>query len=104
MSKPSTARPSKSVPQQPQSTKKPPKPPGLQKLEARKYDGAPAVRVRAIRLGHNEYSVVEETFAERPTSTKVLAAKVDGSSAMYRCRLRAEELLGPNRLGGTGLE
>ncbi len=69
-----------------------------------KYDGPPATRVRAIRTGHNEYTVVEETFATAPTSTKTLAEKVDGSSAMYRCRLRAEELLGSNRLGGTGLE
>lgn len=68
-----------------------------------KYDGPPAKRVRAIKTGHNEYTVVEETFAVAPTSVVVLKEKSDGSGAMYRCRLWAEEYLGPNRLGGTGL-
>lgn len=64
----------------------------------------PAVRVRAIKTGHNEYTVVEETWATAPTSVKVLKEKSDGASAQYRCRLWLEERLGPNRLGGTGLE
>ena len=68
-----------------------------------KYDGPPAKRVRAVKTGHNEYTVIEETFAGPPTSVKVLKEKSDGSGAQYRCRLWLEEYLGPNRLGGTGL-
>lgn len=90
----------------PSSTRSAPKPlkkpPGLAKLAAK--DVPPVTRVRAVKTGHNEYTVVEETFSGPPATSKVLAEKVDGTSAMYRCRLRAEELLGPNRLGGTGLE
>ena len=44
------------------------------------------------------------TFALPPSSVKVLKEKSDGASAQYRCRLWLEEYLGPNRLGGTGLE
>lgn len=88
------------------STKPPPKlkkPPGLKKLET-KDETPPVTRVRAIKTGHNEYRVVEETFTGPPASTKVLQPKTNGAGAMYWCRLRLEELLGPNRLGGTGLE
>ena len=85
MSKPSTAPPKPSSPKS-------------------DYSGPPATRVRAVKTGHNEYSVVEETFSDAPSSVKVLATKVDNTSAVYRCRLRLEEMLGPNRLGGTGLE
>ena len=85
MPKPSTARPAtKSKPTEA------PKPP-------------PAKRVRAIKTGHNEYSIVEESFEGPPTSTKVLQSKTDGAGAMYWVRLWHEEQLGPNRLGGSGL-
>lgn len=83
MSKPSTAPPPKSAP---------------------KYDGPPVTRVRAIKTAHNEYRVIEETFSGPPSAVKVLQTKTDGSGAVYWCRLRLEQLLGPNRLGGTGLE
>lgn len=85
MSKPSTAR----------TEAKPPEKP---------YDAAPAKRVRAIKTGHNEYTLVEETFASPPTSVRVLKEKSDGGGAVYRCRLWIEEHIGTNRLGGTGLE
>lgn len=103
MSKPSTARPAKSVPPAPISKPKAVPTSAPKKLYG-KYSGPPALRVRAIKTAHNEYTIVEEKFEMAPTSTRVLAERVDGSSAMYRCRLRLEELLGPNRLGGTGLE
>ena len=83
MSKPSTAPPLKPAP---------------------KYDGPPVTRVRAVKTGHNEYQVIEETFTGPPSAVKVIQPKTDGSGAMYWCRLRLEELLGSNRLGGTGLE
>ena len=84
MSKPSTARPA-------QKTEKP-------------YDGPPSVRVRAVKTGHNEYAVVRETFADAPTLVEVLQPKTNGAGAQYWCRLELEKQLGPNRLGGTGLE
>lgn len=90
------------APPPPPKTARPKRPPGLQKLEAQRVP--PVTRVRAIKTGHNEYTVIEETFEGKPSSTKVLQQKTSGDGAMYWCRLRAEELLGPNRLGGTGLE
>lgn len=92
MPKPSTARP---VPAKPSLTK-----PSTKSFP----EGPPAIRVRAIKTGHNEYTVVEETFATAPTAVKVLKEKSDGAGAQYRCRLWLEQHLGPNRLGGTGLE
>lgn len=67
-----------------------------------KYEGPPAVRVRAIRHGHNDVEVIEETFSGPPTSTRSLK-RCDTTSAMYLVRTRNEEWLGPNRFGDSGL-
>ena len=95
MSRPSTPSPRSATPKKPD--------PRIPKRPAA-YDAPPARRVRAIRTGHNEYTVVEETFDGPPSSSVVLKEKSDGAGAQYRCRLWLEQHLGPNRLGGTGLE
>jgi hypothetical protein len=64
---------------------------------------APISRMRAVKVGHNEYDVIVETWDSPPTKTEVVVSKVSGVSAQYRCRLHLEEQMGPNRLGGTGL-
>lgn len=79
------------------STSKKPQP----KPEAPK--STPVSRMRAVKVGHNEYDVITETWDSPPTKTEVVASKVSGVSAQYRCRLFLEEQMGPNRLGGTGL-
>lgn len=69
-----------------------------------KYDGAPVSRTRAVRTGHNEYTVIRDIWDCPPTSSVVEVEKVSRVSAEDRCRLAWEHVLGPNRLGGTGLE
>jgi hypothetical protein len=66
-------------------------------------DTPPITRMRAVKTGHNEYTLLRETWTSPPDATETVVTKVDGVSAQYRCRLHLEEQLGPNRLGGTGL-
>lgn len=70
---------------------------------AAKSDTPPITRMRAVKTGHNEYTLLLETWSSPPDKTETVVAKVDGVSAQYRCRLHLEEQMGPNRLGGTGL-
>lgn len=76
--------------------------PSTAKKEAPKTEVPPAKRMRAVKTAHNTYDVIIETFVT-PSKTEVVAKAVDGVSAQYRCRLFAEEQMGPNRLGGSGL-
>lgn len=73
----------------------PPQPP--------KYAGPVAKRVRAIQNGHNDYTIIEETFAGPPVETKVLKEHCPRISAEDRVRLYNEEWLGTNRFGSSGL-
>lgn len=84
MPKPATARPA-------------PKPP-----EA-KYAAPPVKRIRAIQVGSDNYTLIEETFSGPPTETRVLKEKCFRTSAEDRVRLYLEEKLGHNRFGDSGL-
>lgn len=79
----------------------------MPKTEARKsetkYAGPPAKRVRVVRTGNNEYTVLEETFSGPPTSIRVLKEKSMRVPAEDRVRLYNEEWLGSNRFGESGL-
>lgn len=68
-----------------------------------KYDGPPVKRVRAIRMGSNDYTIVEETFAGPPVEVRVLKEKSPRVPAEDRVRLYNEEWLGLNRFGSSGL-
>lgn len=68
-----------------------------------RYDGPPVKRVRAIQKGHNDYTVIEETFEGPPTSVRVLKEKSPRVPAEDRVRLYNEEWLGTNRFGSSGL-
>lgn len=85
MPKPATARIQKDAPKEP------------------KYDGPPVKRIRAIQVGSDNYTLIEETFAGPPVEVKVLKEKCFRVSAEDRVRLYLEEKLGHNRFGDSGL-
>ena len=70
---------------------------------SKKYAGPPARRVRAVRNGNNDYTIIEEIFEGPPTSTRVLKEHSPRVPAEDRVRLWNEEFLGPNRFADSGL-
>lgn len=70
-----------------------------------RYVGGPGVArvIRARRLGHNEYALVEETYFGRPASVRILKENCPRVPAEDRVRLYNEEWLGTNRFGDSGL-
>lgn len=67
------------------------------------YDGPPARRIRAIRTGNNEVTLVEELFSGPPTKVVTLAEGVSTVGAMERVRIYNEDWLGHQRFGDSGL-
>lgn len=68
-----------------------------------KYTAPPAKRIRAERLGNNEYRLIEEVWETPPTSTKVLHPKCSGIGAQERVRLWMHEHVGGNFFADSGL-
>lgn len=78
----------------------PPKPPVRTSAPV---EHGPARRVVVERFGHNQYRVVELTYAGPPVMRKVLQANVSRVPAEDEVRIWLETFLGDNRFGDSGL-
>ncbi len=59
--------------------------------------------VRAKQLASNEWRVTEEVYYGEPDETRVILDRVSTVNAEDEVRLFYENMMGPNRLGDSGM-